>query len=166
MKRATAVARVAKPEEPAPESRPTPIAVGDVFSRQVRFDAASISAFALSTGDTNPLHHDPAFAASTRFGGIIASGSHVSALLMGMCAGHFADKGTNVGLDFTFRFQAPVRIDDTVTLRWRVSATSPKLSLKGDIVTLEGEAVRSDGIVAVISTAHALLFHDPAAMPD
>jgi len=32
-----------------------------------------------------------------------------------------------------------------------------KLSLKGDIVTLEGEAVRSDGIVAVAATAHVLL---------
>ncbi len=135
------------------------IAVGDSFARQVRFDAASIAEFARSTGDTNPLHHDAAFAAGTRFGGVIASGSHVSALLMGMVAGHFADKGTNVGLDFSFRFQAPVRVDDMITMRWTVTASMPKLSLKGDIITLEGEAVRSDGIVAIASAAHALLFH-------
>jgi acyl dehydratase len=136
------------------------IAVGDMFTRQVRFDASSITQFARSTGDANPLHHDADYAANTRFGGIIASGSHVSALLMGTVAGHFADKGTNVGLDFSFRFQAPVRVDDLITMRWRVTATMPKMSLKGDIITLEGEAVRSDGIVAVTSTAHALLFHD------
>jgi acyl dehydratase len=74
-------------------------------------------------------------------------------------AGHFADKGTNVGLDFSFRFQAPVRVDDMITMRWTVTASMPKLSLKGDIITLEGEAVRSDGIVAIASAAHALLFH-------
>ena len=145
------------------ERRPTGsapvIGVGDTFAKEVRFDAASIASFALSTGDANPLHHDAAYAAGTRFGGIIASGSHVSALLMGMVAGHFADKGTNVGLDFSFRFQAPVRVDDTILMRWTVTETMPKLSLKGDIITLEGAAVRSDGIIAVASTAHALLFH-------
>src|SRR6201994_1580484 len=70
---------------------------------------------------------------------------------------HFGDKGVNVGLDFSFRFQAPVRLDDMVNMRWTMTGRMPKLSLKGDIVTLEGEAVRSDGIVAVSATAHVLL---------
>lgn len=134
--------------------------VGDTFSKQVRFDGNSISSFALLTGDTNPLHHDAAYAAETRFGGIIASGAHVTALLTGMVAGHFADKGVNVGLDFSFRFQAPVRLDDTVNMRWTMTGRMPKLSLKGDIITLEGEAVRSDGIAAVAATAHVLLLSD------
>ena len=131
--------------------------VGDSFDKQVTFDAATISAFALSTGDTNPLHHDAAYAAKTRFGGIIASGSHVTALMMGMVAGYFADKGINVGLDFSFRFQAPVRAGDRITFRWTITSRMPKLSLKGDIVTLEGEAIRENGVVAVSSTGHALL---------
>jgi acyl dehydratase len=131
--------------------------VGDTFSKQIRFDGNSISSFALLTGDTNPLHHDATYAANTRFGGIIASGSHVTALLTGMVAGHFADKGVNVGLDFSFRFQAPVRLDDLVNMRWTMTGRMPKLSLKGDIITLEGEAVRSDGIVAVSATAHVLM---------
>jgi 3-hydroxybutyryl-CoA dehydratase len=131
--------------------------VGDTFSKQIRFDGHSISSFALLTGDTNPLHHDATYAAKTRFGGIIAAGSHVTALLTGMVAGHFADKGVNVGLDFSFRFQAPVRLNDLVNMRWTMTGRMPKLSLKGDIITLEGEAVRSDGIVAVSATAHVLM---------
>jgi acyl dehydratase len=134
--------------------------VGDTFAKQMRFDGNSIASFALLTGDTNPLHHDADYAAKTRFRGIIASGSHVTALLSGMVAGHFADKGVNVGLDFSFRFQAPVRLDDLVNMRWTVTGRMPKLSLKGDILTLEGEAVRSDGIVAVSATAHVLLLTD------
>jgi acyl dehydratase len=140
-----------------PKGRQAAMTVGDTFSKQIRFDGNSISSFALLTGDTNPLHHDAAYAAKTRFGGIIASGAHVTALLTGMVAGHFAEKGLNVGLDFSFRFQAPVRLDDLVNMRWTMTGRMPKLSLKGDIVTLEGEAVRSDGIVAVSATAHVLL---------
>lgn len=133
------------------------LTIGDSFAKHIRFDASSIASFALLTGDTNPLHHNAAYAARTRFGGIIASGSHVTALLTGMVAGHFADNGLSVGLDFSFRFQAPVRLDDLVQMRWTITGRMPKLSLKGDIVTLEGEAIRSDGIVAVSSTAHVLL---------
>ena len=134
--------------------------VGDNFSKQVRFDATSIASFALLAGDTNPIHHDAEFAKGTRFGGIIASGSHLSALMSGMVSGHFASKGLNVGLDFTYRFEAPVRVDDTVLIRWTLTGRMPKLSLKGDILTLEGQAVRSDGIVAVSAAAHVLLMND------
>jgi acyl dehydratase len=130
---------------------------GEKFSKEVYFDSDNISVFAKSAGDTNPLHHDPEFAANSRFGGIIASGSHVTALMMGMVADYFTDKGTNVGLDFSFRFQAPVRAGDTIVMRWTITESMPKLSLRGDIITLEGEAVRENGIIAVSSTAHALL---------
>jgi acyl dehydratase len=136
------------------------IFVGETFSRTLALDAAAISAFAQSTGDTNPLHHDAAFAAATRFGGIIASGSHVSALLLGMLAGHFAGKGTNVGLDFSVRFRAAVPVDQSITMRWTVTERTAKASLKGDIVTLEGEIVLSDGTLAVTGTAHAAIFDD------
>ena len=143
-----------------PRQVPAGLTVGDNFFKQVRFDATSIASFALLAGDTNPLHHDPEFAKSTRFGGIIASGSHVTSLMSGMVAGHFANKGLNVGLDFSFRFEAPVRVDDTVLIRWTLTNRMPKLSLKGDILTLEGQAIRSDGIVAVSASAHVLLIAD------
>ena len=140
-----------------PKDKMLGVSIGDVISKGVSFDAQSISSFALLTGDTNPLHHDAAYAASSRFGGIIVSGSHVTALMTGMIAGHFADKGMNVGLDTAYAFQAPIRCNDTVQLRWTIAGRMPKMSLKGDIVTLEGQAVRSDGIVAVTGTAHVLL---------
>jgi 3-hydroxybutyryl-CoA dehydratase len=145
-----------------PKDKQVLMTVGDTFSKQVRFDGQSISSFALLTGDTNPMHHDPAYAAGTRFGGIIASGAHINALLTGMVAGHFTDKGLNVGLDFSFRFQAPIRLDDLVTMRWTMTGRMPKLSLRGDVITLEGEAVRSDGIVAVSASAHVLLLSSKA----
>ena len=132
--------------------------IGDSVSKTAQFDAEGITAFARSTGDMNPLHHDPAVAAKSRFGGIIASGSHVSALLLGMLAGWFAQEPENVGLDYAVRFKAPVRDGDVVTMRWRIVAIEPKASLKGDIVRAEGEVVRTDGVVAVTATAAAAVF--------
>lgn len=131
---------------------------GYSFTKEVHFDAASIAAFATLTGDTNPLHHDPVYATTTQFGGIIASGSHVTALMLGMVAGDAADHGFNVGLDFSFRFQAAVRAGDTILFRWTLTDRTPKPSLKGDIVTMQGEAIRPDGVVAVSSTGHAVFF--------
>jgi acyl dehydratase len=125
---------------------------GDSFTKEVHFDAASIAAFATLTGDTNPLHHDPAYAATTHFGGIIASGSHVTALMLGLVAGNAAEQGPNVGLDFSFR------AGDTILFRWTMTDRTPKPSLKGDIVTMHGEAIRPDGVVAVSSTGHAVFF--------
>ena len=137
------------------------IEVGETFSREVHFDAAGIAAFATSCGDTNPLHHDPAYAATTRFGGIIACGPHVTSLLMAMTAAHFAPRGPGVGLGFAFRLCSAVRAGETVAMRWRVTAVTPKASLKGRVIQLEGEAIRPDGTVAVTATGEALAMDAP-----
>lgn len=132
------------------------IEVGETFSREVFFDAAGIAAFATACGDTNPLHHDPAYAAGTRFGGIIACGPHVTSLLMALTAAHFAPRGPGVGLGFTFRLRSAVRAGETVAMRWRVASVTPKASLGGRVVRLDGEVVRPDGTVAVTATGETL----------
>jgi acyl dehydratase len=137
------------------------IEVGEAFSREAHFDAANIAAFATSCGDTNPLHHDPDYAAASRFGGIIACGPHVTSLLMAMTAAHFAPRGPGVGLGFSFRLRSAVRAGETVVMRWRVVAVTPKASLGGTVIALEGEAVRPDGTVAVTATGEALAMARP-----
>ena len=137
------------------------IEVGETFSREIRFDAAGIAAFATACGDTNPLHHDPAYAATTRFGGIIACGPHVTSLLMAMTAAHFASRGPGVGLGFAFRLRSAVRAGETVVMRWRVTAVTPKASLGGRVVHLEGEVVRPDGTVAVTASGETLAMDRP-----
>lgn len=137
------------------------IEVGETFSREVHFDAAGIAAFAASCGDTNKLHHDPAYAAATRFGGIIACGPHVTSLLMAMTAAHFAARGPGVGLGFSFRLRSAVRAGEAVAMRWRVTDVTAKASLGGRIVRLEGEVVRPDGTVAVTATGEALAMDSP-----
>lgn len=113
---------------------------GDSFSQDITFDARSIAEFAERTGDRNPVHADPEAGASSRFGKRIASGQHVVSLMLGLAATWMAQHGTSFGLGCSFRFTAAVREGDEIALRWTVTETIYKESLRGMIVVLEGDA--------------------------
>jgi len=81
-----------------------PLRVGERFTRRVVFDLASIREFATLSGDFNPLHHDAAFAARSRYEAVIVSGPHIVALLMGLDATWLTQRFDAVGLHFDFRF--------------------------------------------------------------
>ena len=70
------------------------------FSSAVSLTPSMVVAFANAAGDNNPIHHDPDFAASTRFGRPTASGPHTTALLLALTASHFSKKGAMLGLEF------------------------------------------------------------------
>jgi 3-hydroxybutyryl-CoA dehydratase len=132
--------------------------VGETFSRSATLEAANIAAFALSVGDHNPLHHDPAYAKGTRFGGIIACGPQYASMLMGLVATHYAGENASVGLEFSFRFAKPVRAGDTITLTWTVAAVDFNPRLKGDIVTLDGSITNQDGVEVLTSKGKVVVF--------
>lgn len=130
--------------------------VGRSFEKEVLFDAPGIAAFALSCGDTNPLHHDADYAARSRFGGIIASGSQVTSVLMAMVAAFFAPLGPGVGLGFNFRLRSAVRAGERVTMRWVITGVAAKRSLGGHVISLEGKVLRPGGAPAVLATGEVL----------
>jgi 3-hydroxybutyryl-CoA dehydratase len=70
------------------------------FSREVALSPAAVVEFAKAAGDNNSIHHDPEFAATTRFGKPTASGPHTTALLLALTASHFSKKGAMLGLEF------------------------------------------------------------------
>lgn len=119
------------------------IVLGARAERVVALDAAAIRAGASFVGDDNPLHHDEAFAARSRFGGLIASGAHMAALLAGLAASGFGppdpDGRGGVGVDYNVRFLAPVRAGRSLRLEWVVAAIEPRA--KGKIARLEGRIV-------------------------
>jgi acyl dehydratase len=132
-------------------------AVGEQFGQRVTFDAKSIRAFATASGDFNPLHHDEAFARRSAFGALIASGTHVSALMMGLTATHFSQRCAPLGLQFTLRFVRAVLAGTTLDLRWTLTSLTPKASLRGNLAGLEGRARDDAGVVYVESDAVLLL---------
>jgi acyl dehydratase len=108
-------------------------------------------------GDDNPVHHDPIFAARTRYGRLIASGTHTTALLLALTASHFSKYGTMVGLEFWQRFRRPVFADETITLEWLVVRVTPKAKLRGEIVELRGRIKGEDGQTAVGAKGRVLV---------
>jgi 3-hydroxybutyryl-CoA dehydratase len=73
-----------------------------------------INAYADASGDHNPIHVDEAFARSTPFGGTIAHGMLVLALVGEMMRGAFGDAWSSSG-KLKVRFKAPTRPGETVT---------------------------------------------------
>jgi 3-hydroxybutyryl-CoA dehydratase len=133
------------------------LAIGAGVSKEVRFDTVSVAQEAARVGDTNPLHWDRAYAARTRFGGLIVSGAHVASLMMGTAAGFFTEYGLNVALEFSFRFERAIPADDTVQLSWVICQLREGGNGFGRVVELSGQAVRSDGTLAVSATARVML---------
>jgi acyl dehydratase len=127
------------------------------FAAEFTLTPAEVAAFARSAGDANPVHHDPSFAAETRYGRPIASGTHTSAMLMGLTGSHFSRRGAMVGLEFWFRFRRPVYADETVRVEWLVVKVTPHPRLGGDIVDLRGRLRGADGRTAVGAKGRVLV---------
>jgi acyl dehydratase len=80
---------------------------------------------------------------------LIASGTHTTALLLGLTAAHFSKKGAMVGLEFWVRFRRPIYADETIRLEWLVVRVTPNDKLKGDVVELRGRIKAQDGRTAL-----------------
>ncbi|HVA91380.1 MAG TPA: MaoC family dehydratase [Chloroflexota bacterium] len=82
---------------------------------EVLVSAERVRAYAEASGDHNPIHLDPAFAAGTHFGGAIAHGMLLLAYLSRLMSGRFGRAWVENGsLDARFRgpamVGAPVRV--------------------------------------------------------
>jgi len=122
---------------------------GDKASRTTIITDEMIRAFADLTGDTNPVHLDDAYAASTRFGRRIAHGMIAAGLISAALANDLPGPGT-VYLSQTLQFKAPVYPGDTITTMVEVKSVRPDKPIvtlgtvctnQNDVVVLEGEAV-------------------------
>jgi 3-hydroxybutyryl-CoA dehydratase len=127
------------------------------FSAEITLTPALVAAYAQAAGDTNPVHHDPEFAADTRYGRLIASGTHTTALLLGLTASHYSERGAMVGLEFWVRFRRPIYADETILLEWLVVKVTPNEKLKGDIVELRGRIRSQNGVTALGAKGRVLI---------
>lgn len=94
------------------------VGLSATFTRTIT--AHHIQLFAAATGDVNPVHLDPAFAAGTPFGEPVAHGMLTGGLISAALATVLPGPGT-VYLGQDLRFRLPVRIGDTVTVELAVT---------------------------------------------
>ena len=75
-----------------------------------------IDLYARASGDLNPIHVDPVFAARTPFGGPVAHGMLVLAYVSELMTNGFGELWLGGGI-LRVRFKAPARPGDTLTIR-------------------------------------------------
>jgi acyl dehydratase len=114
--------------------------------------------------DPQPIHTDPAFAATGPFGGLIASGWHTAGIFMRLFADHYLSRVASLaspGVD-ELRWPAPLRPGDNVHLRATVQQARPSRS-KPDrgVVHTTGELIQQDGRTVLSLTAVNLLLRRP-----
>jgi 3-hydroxybutyryl-CoA dehydratase len=131
---------------------------GQIETKAYCFDEASISAYATMAGDHNMLHHDVTAARASRFKGLIASGSHMSGVLMGFGATIVSRDHLAVGLEFTFRFERAIPASTDTVLSWTVTSVEPHAKLGGTMLMMEGAISSLNGQRYVSSTGRAVVW--------
>ena len=118
-------------------------------------EQANISAYAEASGDFNPIHIDEEFARATRFGGTIAHGMMIAALLSELMATEFAGDWVETG-QLKMRFRSPVKPGDTVTAHGEVSrvrevADGVRITCSVGIRTDKGDSAITGNATVVVS---------------
>lgn len=125
------------------------LTIGQKATRTQTITDEMVRTFAALTGDSNPVHLDDEFAATTRFGKRIAHGMLAVSVISAALANDLPGPGT-VYLSQSVQFKAPVYPGDTVTAIIEVKsvregkpiATLVTTCVNQDNVTvIEGEAV-------------------------
>lgn len=118
-----------------------PPAVGARATWTRTISAEDVEAFARISGDRNPLHFDPEFAAATPFGRLVVQGGLTTALFNALVAMELPGPGS-VFLHQEWDYPAPVHVGDTVTAEAEVTeARTDK-----PITKLRCVARRQDGV--------------------
>jgi acyl dehydratase len=105
--------------------------------------ARDVELYAEITGDRNPLHFDPEFAAGTRFRRLVAQGGITAGMLNAVVAMDLPGPGT-VFMSQTLRYLAPTYLGDTLTAEVEVLAVKPDkpvCQLRATITNQDGTVV-------------------------
>ena len=119
------------------------IVIGDTATYTRLITNQEVEAFAAISGDHNPLHLDPDYAATTPFGECIAHGMLTGALISAAIAMQLPGPGS-VYLNQSLQFRAPVFLGDTLTVTLEVTekhGKRPWVTLSCTVENQDGKAV-------------------------
>ncbi len=122
---------------------PLGLEVGQRARRTKTVTARDVELYTEITGDRNPLHFDPEFAARTRFGRLVAQGGITAGMLNALVAMDLPGPGT-VFISQSLRYLAPTYLGDTLTAEVEVLTVKPDkpvCQLKATITNQDGTVV-------------------------
>ncbi len=125
--------------------------VGMQASRTKTFTDDDVRTFARISGDSNPIHLDEEYAATTRFGKRIVHGMLTASLISAIIADDLPGAGT-IYLGQDLKFTAPVFLGDTIT----TTVTITKVREDKNIVTLETVCANQNGETVIKGEAVVL----------
>ena len=127
------------------------IAVGDFADLTRTLRPKDIEVFAVMSGDVNPAHVDAEYARTDMFQGIITHGMWGGALISAVLGTELPGPGT-VFVDQSLRFETPVGLGDTITVRVEVTEKQDhgRLLLACTCVNQQGKTV-IEGVARVIA---------------
>jgi len=123
--------------------------VGDIYQEEITITPEHVQKFAEFSGDFNPVHFDDLAAEAQGFKGRIAHGMISASFFSKIFANTFPGAGT-IYLSQTFKFHAPVYVNDTLHYRLEVMGAKegkPIFTVKTEAfgadqqLRLSGEAV-------------------------
>ncbi|MCZ2720230.1 MaoC family dehydratase [Marinomonas sp. 15G1-11] len=109
--------------------------------------------FAQVTGDTNPVHLDDDYAATTSFGKTIAHGMLTAGFISAAIGTKLPGPGC-IYLEQSLKFRAPVFIGDSVTTRITVSDINTRrkrLTLKTECIVNDKVVVNGEAVIMIPS---------------
>ena len=133
------------------------IQVNDVFKQEFSFSQEQVNAFAALTGDSNPLHLDAAYAATTPFKRPIMHGFLGGSVFSRVFGMFFPGEGT-IYMRQTMEFMRPMFVDTVYEVIFTVVETNPekhtatvrtemfdkitqKCTIKGDALVMNVEKI-------------------------
>ncbi len=131
------------------------ITIGQTARYSKHVTERDIQLFAAVSGDLNPVHLDPEFAARSRFGERIAHGMLTGAFISAALAMCLPGPGT-VFVSQSLRFRQPVMIGDEVTVELEVTDKQDRRGL----VTIGCRAKNQDGKLVASGVAEVVPARD------
>jgi len=127
------------------------ISTGQKKEFKVKVTNEMVDSFAMLSGDHNPLHMDPNYAKSSRFGNRICHGMLLSSFFSRLVGMYLPGKNA-LYFSQTLNFQSPCFINDEITIVGEVkekSAATKMITLSTKIFNSSGSCL-IDGMARVI----------------
>ncbi len=138
--------------------------VGEVIDSPRRtITEADVVAYAMVTGDWNPIHTDRVFAEASMFGERIAHGPLTIGMAFGLLSRRDILDGTVLALKrITWELFHPVRFGDSILARMTTVEASPHPTAKDrGRVTMKIEMINQDGVVVSAGEATIVFLRRP-----
>jgi phosphotransacetylase/acyl dehydratase len=143
------------------ENRPfDELTVGETASLTHIVAQRDIDLFAAVTGDVNPAHVDPAYAAADMFHHIIMHGLWGGGLIGAVLGTKLPGPGT-IYLAQDLRFRTPISPGDTITATVTVRAKQPETAQ----ITLDCACANQDGVTVITGTAEVRAPREKIRLP-